>query len=132
MTQESTIEEFIHFTQQTCKQLNSSAGEWLMLWDEDPELAKVSDVRYFIGFSALEEAMSSQDFTMRTVSGRYAVFTDDFLKQAAYEVWHELAFWVLKSEGKQLREGPYIEWFSETALSSPEAHAPYKIAIPIE
>ena len=132
MTQESTVEEFIHFSQQTYKQLHSSADEWMVLWDEDPEMVQVADVRYFIGFPVLDEVMSGEDFTTRTVSGRYAIFTDDFLKQAAYEVWHELAFWVLKSEGKQLREGPYIEWFSETALASPQTYAPFKIAIPIE
>ena len=128
----STFEEYFQRTKATVTKLNAKAKQWMLLWGEDPGLCKVSEIRYFIGFDRNEVSAVDNSYGKTIIKGRYAMFDYASLKGFSYEVWHELAAFLVDLDGKQLRQAPYIEWFSDTSLNSRSTFFPDKIAVPIQ
>lgn len=128
----STFDEYYHNTKTAFKELNTNAKQWMLLWDEDPGLCKVPECRYFIGINTTEVTVLKSSYRKTTIKGRYAIFNSTSLEKFAYEIWHELACLLLDLDGKQLREAPYVEWFSDAALNTKSKFLPDKIAVPVQ
>lgn len=129
---DSTFEDYYQHTKTAFSELNTGAEEWLLLWEEAPELCKVSEMRYFIGLHNREAAEGGNAFGKTDLKGWYALFDASSLEEFEYAIWHELAFFQLHLDGLELREAPYIEWFSKTSLHDVSTFFPYQIAIPIQ
>ena len=127
----TTFEEFYKKTKAEASKLNINTEQWMLLWDEDPELSKVSESRYFIGLNYNEFLGEEEPYKVITIKGKYAIFKADSLKNIGYDAWAELAYLVLNIEGVKLREDSYLEWFHLTSVKSQTTFFPYKIAIPI-
>ena len=126
-----TFEGFYNNTKTEFGKLNTNTKQWILLWDEDPILSKVSESRYFIGINPNEISNQKEPFRMITLKGRYAIFEAASLREFEYKNWAELAYLVLGLKGIKLRKDSYLEWFSITSLSSLNSFFPDKIAIPI-
>lgn len=131
ITASFTFERFYKNTKKEFGKLNIKSNQWMLLWDEDPELSKVSESRFFIGINSNELSKEKEPYKTVTLKGKYAVFEADSLKEFGYDAWAELAYLVLNTKGIKLREDIYLEWFYSTSLNSQTTFFPYKIAIPI-
>jgi AraC-like DNA-binding protein len=126
-----TYEELFHTTKRKIQTLSSPIDSWMLLWDEDPELSKTEESRYFIGVDSTCALKSTDDFEMITLQGKYAIFDTKDFKAFAYELWHTLAYLVLNLDHMQLREENYIEYFSKNSLEALHTFLPNQLAIPI-
>ena len=115
----------------TFGQLNTNTTQWMLLWDEDPELCTVAESRYFVKIDTdtiLEDESSRRILSLK---GRYALFEADALIAFPYTVWHIVVSLVLDIDQKTLRKGLYIEWFPVCSLDPSTSLIPDKIAVPI-
>ena len=112
-------------------QLKEPSGQFILLWDEDPEISALSHSRFFLGVEG-HKPRNSSDYHCLTIEGRYALFDTTIFEHHSYENWHTLAHLTLDVEGRNFREAPYIEWFAATSLEGRDHFLPDKIAIAIE
>ncbi len=119
-------------TKTAINELQASAKEWMLLWDEDPKLTQVSESIYFVGLNSDAFEQSGITYKSNVLNGRYAIFNADSLKEYSYDYWHECIYAFLRTGNIKLRKSSYIEYFSNTALNSLHTFLPYKIAIPIQ
>ncbi|MEM6686297.1 MAG: helix-turn-helix transcriptional regulator, partial [Bacteroidota bacterium] len=74
ITSDITHEKLYQKTKSTIEELCINANEWILLWDEDPELTKTAESRYFIGFTMENVALELYNFNSLTLHGKYAIF----------------------------------------------------------
>ena len=127
-----TYEGFYEYTKLNFNKLNINTNQWILLWNEDLRLSKVSESRYFIGIDAKALPDHEKFGQIITLKGKYAIFEATELQTFDYKIWAELAYQILASEGIKLREESYVEWFSSDALCSLDSFFPHTIAIPIQ
>lgn len=113
-------------------QLESNAANWLLLWDEDPELTQVAESRFFLGIDSNEISGEIHFSPRTTITGRYAIFEASTFQSQPYRHWHHIAYLILNLDGVRFREDLYIEWFSTKALYTIDSFRPEKIAVPIQ
>lgn len=128
----TTFTNFYNNTKTKFKNLNFNSNQWMLLWDEDPQLSKVSESRYFIGINSNELPKENEPFKIITLKGKYAIFGADSFQNIEYKAWAELAYLTLDLKGIKLKEDSYLEWFSTPSLHSQDTFFPDKIAIPIQ
>ena len=126
-----TFEAFYENTKTAFGKLNINTEQWMLLWDEDPELSMVSESRYFIGINSNELSKEHEPYKTITLKGKYALFEAASFKHNKYSIWAELAYLALDLNNIRLREDAYLEWFSATSINAQATFFPYKIAIPI-
>ena len=127
----TTFEGFYKKTRTEFSKLNINAKQWILLWDEDPTLSKVSESRYFIGINTNGFSIPKEPYRTITLKGKYAIFEAECFEKFEYSIWAELAYLILNLKGIKLREDAYLEWFYSTSLNAQVTFFPYKIAIPI-
>lgn len=128
----TTLTKLYNNTKTKFEHLNINCNQWILLWDEDPQLSKVSESRFFIGVNSHELLKKKEPFKIITLKGKHAIFEADSFKNIGYEIWAELAYFTLDLNGIKLREDSYLEWFSTPSLHSQDTFFPDKIAIPIQ
>ncbi|MEM6345562.1 MAG: helix-turn-helix transcriptional regulator [Bacteroidota bacterium] len=128
---EFVYEEFYQQSKEAFLCLGQEAKQWLLLWDEDPELSMVAESRYYAGLEQNGFDRQASSAPIMFISGLYAIFEAKHLKQFGYKLWAQLACELLALDGKQLREGFCLEWFTPASLASFDAFAPDQFAIPI-
>lgn len=132
MPSDIDFEGYYQCTKTAINKLQATSQEWMLLWNEDPKLTQVSESIYFLGFNSDEYEQSNTTYKTSVLNGRYAIFNADSLKAFSYDNWHELVYTFLKKNRVKLRKLAYIEFFSNTSLSSVHTFLPYRIAIPIQ
>lgn len=126
-----TYDTFFDTVKSAISDFASEATAWMLLWDEDPELALVADSRFYIGVDSNQASNQQQCEADISIKGRYAIFKPKTFQNQPYEHWQHLACLILDLHGKTLRDNFYIEYFSSSSLASMDLFRPKKIAIPI-
>ena len=132
ITSDSTFNDFYKQTKAILKKIDHTVEQWLLLWEEDPQLCKVPEIRYFVGINTTKPLNLQDAYGETTIKGKYAVFKATSFEPFSYEIWHELACLLLELDGRKLREAPYVEWFSKAALFDKNTFLPNRIAVPIQ
>ena len=113
------------------KQLTQTAEEFMLFWDEDPELSQLPTSRFFVAVDAPRVKPEGRSLPTRQLQGRFAIFETKVFEESDFESWHLLAHFIIDLEGKEMRAGPYIEWYPISTLDSMEDDLPLRIGIPI-
>lgn len=115
------------------KQSSAQSSDWMLIWDEDPELSVVTESRYFIAIPSDEQVDNQLPTSeMFPISGRYAVFSAEVFADYPYDLWHELALLVLDIDNKVIRDAPVIDWLTTAEYENSQIFPPVKIGIPID
>ena len=127
----STEAEYEAQTLVAYEKMNVGAVPWMLLWDEDPDLSLLTENRYFLGVSAGEAEGKPVGAKSIDIHGRYAIFDATVFEGYNYEIWHDIAFYLLEIDGKEMRDATYIEWFDADLRQSEGFSDPVKIGIAI-
>jgi len=125
-----TFNDFYVAAKNAFHALNATEGQFIFMWDEDPDLCQLPESRFFIGLQGA--ALGTLNDTPPTTAGRYAIFNTVVFKGIEYDDWHKLAFLLLEQDGVDMRESTYVEYFTNESLAQLNTFYPYKIALPIE
>ncbi len=125
-----SFDEFYQLIKTTYQATNKNNENFMILWDEDPQMIQSKTSRCFIAF----ENSNSEQLTDKIpiLRGKYIRFDTSSFKMFDYSEWHKVAFSLLELENIEMRESTYIEHFTFKSLESINSFYPQFISTAIE